>query len=72
MSFLAKTSTLLFAKENGCKWINGREIKIDEDKCGHFMGIDKDMKIGFVSAMCWVHAKDKIKKLEFENIRSKK
>ena len=63
---------LLFAKENGCKWINGREIKIDEDKCGHFMGIDKDMKIGFVSAMCWVHAKDKIKKLEFENIRSKK
>ena len=63
---------LQFAKENGCKWMCGDEVEIDKDNCDHFMGINKNLQLGFVSAMCWFYAKDKVKKIEFESIRSEK
>ncbi len=59
---------LSFVKQNGCKWISGDEINTETDNCGHFMGINIDLRLGYVSAMCWVYAKDKIKKIEFDRI----
>ncbi len=58
---------LLFAKQNGCKWIGGGEISPDNDECGHFMGINTDLQMGYVPAMCWFYAKDKIRKVEFNS-----
>lgn len=59
---------LLFAKQNGCKWVRRDEINPDNDKCGHFMGINWDLQLSYVSAMCWFYAKDKIRKIRFDRI----
>lgn len=48
-----KTLFLQWAKDNNCKWMNGDEIKPDEDNCGYHMGINKTLSIGFVGGMCW-------------------
>lgn len=44
---------LQWAKDNGCKWMNGDEIKPDQDNCGYHMGIDPKLSMGFVSGICW-------------------
>ncbi len=59
---------LLFAKSNGCKWISGKEIE-EGDCCGRFMGISKDLKLGYMSAMCWVKAENSVKKIKFGEFR---
>lgn len=41
------------AKECGCKWMNGDEIKVERDHIGHHMGINNDLQLGFVSMWCW-------------------
>lgn len=60
----------LFAKQNGFKWVGGKEINPDSDEYGHFMGISADLLMGYVPAMCWFYAKDKIIKINFEKIDS--
>lgn len=59
---------LLFAKSNGCKWIDGKAIE-EGDYCGRFMGISKDLKLGYMSAMCWVKAENSVKKIKFSELR---
>ncbi len=59
---------LLFAKSNGCKWISGKAIE-EGDYCGRFMGISKDLKLGYMSAMCWVKAENSVKKIKFSELR---
>ena len=44
---------LKFAKNNGCKCINGKEIDVNHDICGFHMGVSRDFKLGYVSNMCW-------------------
>ena len=56
---------LLYAKTNGCRWVNGQQISIGEDYCGHFMAIDQNLRIGYVSAMCWHYGDSSLKKLNF-------
>lgn len=64
-----KTAFLQWAKDNNCKWMNGDEIKPDQDNCGYHMGISKDLSIGFVGAMCWCLAKKgKVKRINFKEI----
>lgn len=53
-----KIEFLNFVKELGCVWIDGKGINPCKDKCGYHMGISKDLKIGFVSSMCWIANKN--------------
>ena len=39
---------LKFAKENGCKWMNGDEIKL-KNNISYCMGISSEYRLGFVS-----------------------
>lgn len=34
------------------------------------MGINTDLQMGYVSAMCWFYAKDKIRKIDFDSIEN--
>ncbi len=45
---------LRFAKLRGCRWINGDEIKSDEDNCGGFMILNSEHTIGFVSGQIYM------------------
>ena len=64
-----KKEFLKFAKRNGCTWINGEEINIKEDKCTHFMGINKDLKLGFIAIQCWINkGKNQARKIVFKDI----
>lgn len=58
-----KVKFLKFFKEQHCKWINGKEIDIKNDKITPFMGINSNLELGFVSAICWCSdLKNKIRK----------
>ena len=60
---------LQFAKDNGCKWMNGDEINVEKDHIGHHMGINKDKQLGFVSMWCWfAKAKNEPRKIEFKKL----
>ena len=60
---------LLYAKENGCVWLDGSEINPNKDNCGYHMGIRKDLTMGFVSCLCWhMNQSNKPKKLIFKEI----
>lgn len=61
---------LQFAKNNGCKWIDGDEIDASKDKCGNHMGIGNEKELGFLSMMCWVLNSDKrVVKLKFNELK---
>ena len=64
-----KIKFLKFLKQQGVKWIDGREIDIKNDKISSFMGVNENLQLGFVSAMCWCsNNKNNIeKKYEFKN-----
>ncbi len=64
-----KKKFLFLAKQNGCKWINGDEINPYKDNCTNFMGINKNLQLGFVSAMCWCIDKNKITKIQFSDMK---
>lgn len=57
---------LQFAKKNGCRWINEKGIDLRKDDCGAFMGVDKDLRLGIMSAMCWCHLDSDVKKINFD------
>ena len=64
-----KKEFLQFALNNGCTWLNGTEIKPNEDNCGHFMAITKNKHIGFIAAQCWImQGKDMPRKIKFSDI----
>jgi len=48
-----KLKFLKFLKDQGCVWINGKEIDLKNDKINSFMGVNANLELGFVSAMCW-------------------
>ena len=47
------TSFLTYALDQGCTWMDGSTIKPDKDNCSHHMGINNELKLGFVSMGCW-------------------
>ncbi len=48
-------SFLAYAKDNGCKWADGREIDTSATGETCLMGINKDLQLGFVSVVCWIN-----------------
>ena len=66
---IEKTEFLKYAKEQGCRWLDGSEIDPDEDNCGYHMGIRNDLTIGFVLGLCWcMNQNNKPKKIIFKDI----
>lgn len=64
-----KERFLQFAKDNGCKWMNGDEIKPGKDNCGFHMGINNKLQLGFVSMWCWfAKAENEPRKIKFNEI----
>ena len=60
---------LQFAKDNGCRWMNGDEIKVNKDYIGPHMGINANKQLGFVSMWCWfAKAKNEPCKIEFKSL----
>ena len=58
---------LKWAKDNGCTWINNKEIDVIKDYWGYHMGIGKDRTIGYIMTMIWSLEKEK-PKLKFKSI----
>ena len=59
---------LKYAKENGCKWLNGDEIDLEKDHCGPHMGISKKLSLAFVPYFAWGYCKEKREKaLKFKS-----
>ncbi len=46
-------SFLKFARDNGCKWLNGDEILVDNDHISHHMSINSANQIAFVPVWAW-------------------
>lgn len=64
-----KEQFLKFAKDNGCKWMSGDEIKPKADNCGYHMGINSKKQMGFVSMWCWfANPNNKPRKIIFKDI----
>ena len=64
-----KLEFLQYLKHNGCVWVSGESIDINKDKCSHFMGVNKKMQVGYVSAMCWTQADQKnVQKVDFKDV----
>ena len=61
-----KTIFLNYAKNNGCKWVDGKEISPTTDECGCHMGITPDLLLGFVGCHCWFASKNTPRKLKFK------
>lgn len=59
-------SFLAYAKDNGCKWMDGSEIDTKATNKSCFMGINKDLQLGFISCICWASFKE-IKKIVYKN-----
>lgn len=66
-----QTKFLEWAKQNGCKW-NDREIDPQNDKCGFFMGIDKNFILGYVGLICWNKSENAPQKIDFNEILGEK
>lgn len=62
----SKVEFLKVTKAISAKWINGKEIFPETDICGHFMGIDDSLTIGYVSPLCFFKAKNKPKIIKFK------
>ena len=46
-------SFLTYALDQGCTWMDGSAINPSADNCSHHMGINNELKLGFVSMWCW-------------------
>ncbi len=65
-----KETFLQWVKGCGCRWTGGGEIEPKKDYCGPFMGIDRDLSIGYVSAMCYCLAQHgEARKLRFKDLK---
>ncbi len=59
-----KQKFLEFAKENGCVWLNGKEIEPSSDDCMCHMSMHNDYKIAKVAHFIW-YRKPEVKKFLF-------
>ena len=64
-----KIKFLKFLKQPDVKWIDGKEINVENDKISSFMGVNENLELGFVSAMCWCSnsKSNATKKYEFKS-----
>lgn len=60
-----KKDFLRFAKGNGCKWVNGDEINVEEDTCWSIVGIDNKFIMGNVGASVAFLSKNHPDKISF-------
>ena len=51
-----RSDFLRFAKANGFKWLNGKEIKEDDD-CFFHVAVSENYTIANISAMCFIKNK---------------
>ena len=64
------TQFLTYALEQGCTWMDGSTINPDKDNCSHHMGINNELKLGFVSMWCWFSgASNTPKIIKFDEIK---
>lgn len=62
-------SFLQYARDNGCTWMDGSKIDVETNNCDYHMGINNEMKLGFVSMWCWFSgASNTPKKISFKDI----
>ena len=65
---------LRFAKDNGCRWIDGTEIDLEGGAC-NFMGINRERKTGQISVVAWMCCTDPtsigVRKMDFSEINEK-
>lgn len=59
---------LQFAKDNGCVWINNKDINPETDVCGHFMGM-YNYYIGYISSMIYCKYHEEKKVIDFATIK---
>ena len=59
---------LKFAKDNGCKWLNGEEINPETDNCGFHMSIQNHI-LAHVPMYSWFYTKDRRKVMNFNEIK---
>lgn len=63
-----KSEFLQFAKNLGCLWTNGDEIRPEIDHCGIHMSIHSDLRIANVAYFVWFHTDfDSIPKFVFSD-----
>jgi hypothetical protein len=60
-----KKDFLRFAKDNGCKWVSGEEINVNEDDCWSIVGISKGFMIGNIGASIAFLSKSKAERIKF-------
>lgn len=65
---VSRKDFLAWAKENNCSWAN-KPIEVERDECGLFMGIDKNLVLGYVGGHCWFEAKNAPQKINFKEIK---
>ncbi len=59
-----KKNFLKWAKQNGCRW-EDKEINVEKDNCGTFMGIDKNLILGYVGGHCWFESSNSPRKIKW-------
>lgn len=68
VSLQDRENFLKFAKENGCMWLNGKEIDPLQDGCNGYMSIHSDLRIANVPYFAWNHPQTKdVIKYNFSN-----
>lgn len=60
-----KKDFLCFAKDNGCKWVDGKEINIKENDCWNIVGISRDYVLGNVGASVAYLNKNRPERISF-------
>ena len=62
-----KIAFLNWAKQNNCKW-RDKAIEPEIDNCGIFMGIDRNLILGYVGGHCWFEANNTPQKIKFKEL----
>ena len=62
-----RISFLSYAKENGCRWLNGDEINPEKDKCWFHIGMSKDLFLSKIGLLCWAYEIKTTKKYKYES-----
>ena len=52
---------LKWAKDLGCKWINGKEIDVNQKVEFFHFSISKDGKLSYIPAFAWVNERGRFK-----------
>ena len=60
---------LKWAKDLGCKWIDGKEIDVNQKVAFFHFSITKDGELAYVPAIAWVKEKHKFNHYEFKFLK---